>query len=588
MENNIKTTSLDQLAWMSFFSQWSQRIQTLHRLYLQQAGSQQTALNWVLAFELFQKMLKEVSFDVQSLSKECLSYTEETAALVQAIASGTSSDLNRFDKRFTADIWQTHPLYRWLHQHYLVLCAQIERCLSNIKNLDRETEKKLHFYTKQFLDALSPGHFMMTNPEILETTLKTQGQNIIQGLDHFIEDMERSEGKFQISMTDLSAFTLGENIATTPGKVIYQNALMQLIQYEPQTEHVYKKPLLIIPPWINKYYILDLNPQQSLVNWLVQKGYTVFMISWINPDASYAHKGFEDYLLEGPIAALDAILEATGEREVHALGYCIGGTLLACMLSYLAYHGQNRVVSGTYLTTLLDFSEPGDLGVFMDEKQIASLEALMEKEGFLDGKTLAHLFNSLRANDLVWSYYIKHYLKGAAPLPMDILFWNADSTNLPQAMHRFYLRNMYLENRLIQPGGIQLAGIPMDLKSIKIPVYFLSTEQDHIAPWKSTYAGMQLHAGPSTFVLGGSGHVVGVINSPEKNKYHYYTHERKYRKAESFIKHAKRHSGSWWDHWEAWLRKHGDQTVTQRQPGEGNLCVIESAPGSYAKNCRAF
>lgn len=556
----------DQLAWMSFFSQWTQRIQTLHRLYLQQVGSKETAHLWTPTFDLLQSVFKEATSDY-------LPYPEEGALL---------SNFDPLDKRFRGDLWQTHPFYLWLHQCYLILCSQIERRLSSIKNLDPSTKKKLHFCTKQLLDALSPGHFVMTNPEVLQITLQTQGQNIIQGLDHFIEDIARTEGQFQISMTDLNAFTLGKNIATTKGRVIYQNTLMQLIQYEPQTKHVYKEPLLIIPPWINKYYVLDLNKEQSLVNWLVQKGYTVFMISWVNPDAHYAETQFEDYLLEGPLAALDVIFKIAGIVQIHAVGYCIGGTLLACLLSYLAYYGQSqKVLSGTYLTTLLDFSEPGDLSVFIDEQQINSLEKLMEKQGFLDGKTLGHLFNSLRANDLIWSYYIKHYLQGNVPLPMDVLFWNADSTNLPKAMHRFYLRNMYLENRLIQPGGIQLAGVPIDLKSVQIPVYFLSTEQDHIAPWKSTYAGMHLHSGPSTFVLGGSGHVLGVINAPGKNKYHFYTNKRKYRKPETFIKNAQRHLGSWWEHWEAWLRSQsGGQTVCQRKVKQG----IGSAPGTYTEN----
>lgn len=583
----METNFQEQLAWASFFSQWVQRMQTLHSLCLKKTASKEMTLDWEGAFELFQTTLKEIPFDFQTFSKDFQSFSEEISTLLQDILSEKKSENFGPDKRFTSSLWQTHPVYRVLHQNYLLFCGQIERHLSNMTDMDQSQKRKLFFYAKQFMDALSPAHFVMTNPEVLQMTFQTQGQNIIEGLDRLIEDMQRNESVFQISMTDLGTFSLGENIATTPGHVIYENALMQLIQYEPQTETVHKTPLLIIPPWINKYYILDLNPGQSLIRWLVQQGYTVFTISWVNPDASYANKQFEDYLLEGPLTALDVILKATGESGVHAVGYCIGGTLLACMLCYLAHHGQDRVVSGTYLTTLLDFSEPGDLGVFVDEKQIASLEALMEKNGFLDGKVLANLFNSLRANDLVWSYYIQHYLQGAKPAPADVLFWNSDSSNLTKASHGFYLRNFYLENRLAR-GNLRLSGAPMNLGSIQVPAYFLSTEQDHIAPWKSTYQGMKLHGGHSTFVLSGSGHVMGVINSPVKNKYYYYTQpgSRRYQKADSFLKHAQKKSGSWWMHWNAWLQKHSDDKVLPRWPGENGLSILEPAPGSYAKNIR--
>ncbi len=587
MEYNANE-ALDQIAWTHFFSRFSNRMQTLYQVYLQKNWAHDTAQVWAPAFDLLQTVLKQASFDFQQVSENYQAYTQAVSDLLSSIALGKAPETyDKPDRRFNSDLWKNHPLYRWLHQHYLLICQQIEQQITQIQGLDRETERKLRFYIKQFLDAISPGHFFITNPDLLQITFQTQGENIIQGLDRFIEDIDRSDGKLQISMTDLTAFKVGENIATTPGKVIYQNDLMQLIQYTPQTTQVYQKPLLIIPPWINKYYILDINPKQSMVNWLVQQGYTVFIISWINPNASYANKDFEDYLLEGPIAALTAIEQATGEQEVNAVGYCIGGTLLGCTLSYLTHHQQqNRITSATYLTTLLDFSDPGDLGVFIDEKQLQALETIMEKQGFLDGQTMAHLFGSLRANDLIWTYYVKHYLEGKAPMPMDILFWNADSTHLPAAMHRFYLRNMYLHNRLVEPGGIELAGTPIHLNAIKTPVYFLSAEQDHIAPWQSTYLGRHFHGGPTTFVLAGSGHVMGVINSPGKNKYYYYTEKRKVKHPDIFIKNAKRNEGSWWNHWEKWMRRHSGNSVAARIPGKGQLPALEAAPGTYAKGCR--
>jgi polyhydroxyalkanoate synthase len=380
-------------------------------------------------------------------------------------------------------------------------------------------------------------------------------------------------------MTDERAFRLGENVAATPGKVVFQNDLMQLIQYAPTTAEVRRRPLLIIPPWINKFYILDLKPQNSFIKWAVDQGHTLFVISWVNPDERLAHKSFDDYMLEGPLAALDAIERATGEREANVIGYCIGGTLLACTLAWMAKRGDTRVVSATFFTALTDFVEAGELKVFIDDAQIELLEAHVAKRGYLEGRHMATVFNLLRANDLIWSFVVNNYLLGREPLPFDLLYWNADSTRMPAAMHSFYLRNMYLENRLAQPGGITLAGEALDLRDIDIPIYQLSTESDHIAPWKSTYALSQLVRGPYRFVLSGSGHIAGVINPPAANKYYYLTSAANPPTSDEWLAGAARHAGSWWTDWAAWVAEQGGGAVPAREP----TAAIEEAPGSYVR-----
>ncbi|MDX1654371.1 MAG: alpha/beta fold hydrolase, partial [Candidatus Competibacteraceae bacterium] len=367
------------------------------------------------------------------------------------------------------------------------------------------------------------------------------------------------------------------------GKVVYQNELIQLIQYEPSTEQVYQKPLLVVPPWINKFYILDLRPKNSFIKWWVDQGFTVFVISWVNPDENLADRNFEDYLQQGPLAALDAIEQATGEKEVNGVGYCLGGTLLASTLGYLAAKNDKRIRSGTFFTTMIDFSRPGELEVFIDEEQITQLEKRMEKRGYLEGSEMATTFNMLRANDLIWSFFINNYLLGKDPFPFDLLYWNSDSTRMPAAMHSFYLRNMYQRNLLKEPGGITLLDTPIDLTKVKTPVYFLSTIEDHIAPWKSTYGGTQVFKGSVRFVLGGSGHIAGVINPPVGGKYHYWTGNKTPADPHEWFESAKQNQGSWWPDWHKWVEKQAGEKVPARKPGDGKLKVIEDAPGSFAK-----
>jgi polyhydroxyalkanoate synthase len=402
-------------------------------------------------------------------------------------------------------------------------------------------------------------------------------------LSNLLEDLARGEGRLAIKMTDLDAFELGANLALTPGKVIFQTDLMQLIQYAPSTEQVYQRPLLIIPPWINKYYILDLRPKNSFIKYAVEQGFTVFVISWVNPDERHAEKTFEDYMLEGPLAALDAIEQATGEREANVIGYCLGGTLLACTLAYLAARRERPIAAASFFTALTDFENPGELGVFIDEEQLAAMDEMMAKRGYLDGREMATTFNMLRANDLIWSFVVNNYLLGKEPFPFDLLYWNSDSTRMPYAMHSFYLHKFYQENKLVEPGGITLCDVPIDLRKIRLPVYMLSTREDHIAPWATTYSATQLYRGKSRFVLAGSGHIAGVVNPPTQQKYGYWTNDRLPPDPKDWLDGATEHPGSWWPDWAAWNVDKSGPKVPARQPGGGKLAPIEDAPGAYAR-----
>ena len=500
---------------------------------------------------------------------------QETASVAET-ASG--------DRRFRHQDWQNVFLYDYVKQSYLIAAKHLHESLAGVQGLDAQTTKKIDFYTRQYIDALSPTNFVLTNPEVMRETLATNGQNLLKGFNNLLEDLTRGNGaKLKVSMTDERAFKLGENVAVTPGKVVYQNDLMQLIQYTPATGEVYRRPLLIVPPWINKYYILDLREKNSFVKWAVGEGHTVFIVSWVNPDARFARKTFEDYLNEGPLAALNAIERTTGEREVNVIGFCLGGTLLATALGVLAAKNDTRVKSATFLATLIDFERPGELEVFVDEAQVTALEKRMEERGYLEGSEMATTFNMLRANDLIWSFVVSNYLLGRDPFPFDLLYWNSDSTRMPAAMHAYYLRNMYLRNLLAKPGGIVLNETPVDLSSVRIPCYFASTLEDHIAPWKSTYAGARLFTGPVRFVLGGSGHIAGIVNPPAANKYSYSVHEELVADPDAWQKSAVTHPGSWWADWSRWSAEQGGDKVPARGPGSGGLAAIEDAPGSYVR-----
>jgi polyhydroxyalkanoate synthase subunit PhaC len=489
------------------------------------------------------------------------------------------------DPRFKDADWSSNFLFDYLKQSYLIAARHIQHAVSLVEGLPEESEKKVAFFTRQYVDALSPSNFVLTNPQVLRETLQSGGQNLVRGLNNLLADIEKGGGELRISMTDEKAFKLGKNVATTPGKVVYQNELMQLIQYEPRTKEVFRRPLVIIPPWINKYYILDLRESNSFIRWALDQGHTVFVLSWVNPDARLALKGFDDYMVEGPLAALDAVEKATGERVVNFIGYCLGGTLLGATLGYLQVKKQlDRVASATFFVSLLDFSKPGELGVFIDEAQVENLERKMNERGYLEGSEMAGTFNLLRANDLVWSFVVNNYLLGKDPFPFDLLYWNSDSTRMPAKMHSFYLRNMYIRNRLGVPGGIELGGVPIDLSKVTTPAYFISTVEDHIAPWKTTYVGSRYLGGPVRFVLGGSGHIAGIVNPPAAKKYHHWTNEAHAETPEQWFEGATQTAGSWWPDWQAWIEAQNgaEPKVPARKPGDGKLKVLEDAPGSYA------
>ena len=491
------------------------------------------------------------------------------------------------DRRFRHEDWQEHFLFDYVKQSYLIAARWLHNAVASVEGLDEHTQKKVDFFTRQYIDALAPSNFALTNPEVFRETVASGGQNLVKGLNNLLDDIERGNGQLKISMTDSKAFELGVNIATTPGKVVYQNELMQLIQYEPTTAKVYKRPLLIIPPWINKYYILDLREKNSLVKWCVEHGLTVFVISWVNPDKKLAGKDFVDYMQEGPLAALGAIEQATGEREISALGYCLGGTLLTATLGYMAAKKDRRIASAGFMSALIDFTGAGELEVFIDESQVQALEKKMNERGYLEGSEMANSFNMLRSNDLIWSFVINNYLLGRDPFPFDLLHWNCDSTRMPAKMHSFYLRNMYLRNALKDPAGISLADVPIDVSRITQPAYFVSAIEDHIAPWKTTYAGPRLLSGKSRFVLSGSGHIAGMINPPSANKYGYWTNDKLAATPDEWLAGAKQHEGSWWNDWLTWLKPQLGSQVAARVPGKsggkGRLKIIESAPGSYAR-----
>jgi polyhydroxyalkanoate synthase len=483
------------------------------------------------------------------------------------------------DARFKDQEWSNNFVFDYIKQSYLLAARHIQHAVAAVEGLPDESEKKVAFFTRQYVDALAPTNFLMTNPQVLRETMASGGQNLVKGLNNLLNDIEKGGGELRVSMTDEKAFTLGKNVATTPGKVVFQTELMQLIQYQPLTKDVYKRPLVIIPPWINKYYILDLREKNSFIRWALEQGHTVFVLSWVNPDARLAQKGFEDYMLEGPLAALDYVEKATGESGINFIGYCLGGTLLGATLAYLKAKNQDRVACATFFVSLLDFSQPGELGVFIDEAQVANLEKKMNERGYLEGSEMAGTFNLLRANDLVWGFVVNNYLLGKDPFPFDLLYWNADSTRMPARMHSFYLRNMYIGNLMGKPGGITLAGVPIDLSQVKIPAYFISTVEDHIAPWKTTYKGARYLGGKVRFVLGGSGHIAGIVNPPAAKKYHYWTNEAMPDTPEKWFETATQKPGSWWEDWQAWMDK---QNAGEKVPARQPLKPLEDAPGSYA------
>jgi polyhydroxyalkanoate synthase subunit PhaC len=557
------------------------------------------------------------------LWRDYMGLWERTARRMMGGAAEPGVEPVRGDKRFRDREWQENQVFDFIKQSYLLAANSMQNTVAQVNGLDEKQRRRIAFYTKQFADAVAPTNFVLTNPEVLRTTLQSNGENLVKGLQHLLEDLERGGGDVSIRQTK-DAFKVGENIALTPGKVVFRNELIELLQYNPTTEQVHEIPLLVFPPWINKFYILDLRPENSFLRWAVSRGYTVFVASWVNPDQHLAKKTFEDYMREGIFAGLDAVQAATGAAKVNCIGYCIGGTLLSATLAYMAAEGDARVNSATFFAAQTDFSEAGDLQIFIDEEQLAAMKQQMENAGgVLEGGKMATTFNMLRANDLIWGFVVNNYLLGKEPAPFDLLYWNSDTTRMPEACHLFYLHEFY-KNNALSKGEMHFGDVRLDLSKVKIPIYLQSAREDHIAPFRSVYKSTRLFGGPVRFIVAGSGHIAGVVNHPDAKKYQYWTNDSygavvngsngkaanakakaansakarsksaaangaaalEVRKSypatvEEWWEGAAEHPGSWWPDWDAWLSKLSGKKVPARRPGDGKLKVLGPAPGTY-------
>jgi len=487
------------------------------------------------------------------------------------------------DKRFLDPAWSSNPMFDVMKQSYLLTANWLNDLVGEVEGVEPLTKRRVAFFMKMLTDAFSPSNFLISNPEALRAIAESNGESLVKGMENFAADLERGAGQLSISQTDTAPFKVGENVATAPGKVVYQNELIQLLQFSPTTEQVHEIPLLIFPPWINKFYILDLRPENSMIRWLTGQGFTVFVTSWVNPDQSLSTRTFEDYMVEGIYAASQAVMVQCGVEQVNTVGYCIGGTLLSCALAYMAAKGEKRIASATFFAAQQDFSEAGDLLLFTDDAWIDDVEKQMDAEGgVLSGKAMADTFNALRANDLIWSFFVNNYLIGKEPKPFDLLFWNGDQTRMPKTLHLFYLREFYKENKLAL-GKLVLGGETLDLAKVKIPIYIQSSKEDHIAPFRSVYKGGKLFGGPVTFMMSGSGHIAGVINAPVARKYQHWTNDALPATVEEWIAGATEHPGSWWENWAAWLARRSGGMVPARDPAKGPLKPLEDAPGSFVK-----
>ena len=485
------------------------------------------------------------------------------------------------DKRFNDPDWASNPMFDLMKQSYLLSSNWLNGLVAEVQGVDPAAKRRVEFFTKMLTDAFSPSNFLISNPAALREVMQTNGESLVRGMENFAADLERGGGQLAISQTDLAKFKVGENVATAPGKVVYQNDILQLLQFDPTTETVCEIPLLIFPPWINKFYILDLRPENSMIRWLTGQGFTVFVASWVNPDQQLAAKTFEDYMLEGIYDATQQVMTQCGVEKVNTVGYCIGGTLLSVALAHMAAKGDQRINSATFFAAQQDFAEAGDLLLFTDEKWLQSIEQQMDQAGgFLPSQSMADTFNALRGNDLIWSFFVSNYLMGKEPRPFDLLFWNADQTRMPKSLHLFYLRNFYKDNALTT-GQLSLGGEHLDLSKVKTPIYVQSSKDDHIAPYRSVYRGAKAFGGPVTFTMAGSGHIAGVINHPDARKYQHWTNQALPADVGEWISGAQENPGSWWPHWAEWLRAKSGKQVPARDPAEGKLKPLENAPGSF-------
>ena len=560
-----------------------------------QAGADPSQISTAMPFDserLINAVKKYKNVDMESLLQNQVSIMQQhmelwqntNKALLGLETSKETVSEEKGDKRFADSEWNTSPVFSYIKQAYLLNSRMLTNIVDNIEFEDPKQAEKARFYTRQYINSTSPTNMALTNPEVCREILETKGENLAHGIENFVRDLQQSPIEaLKITQSDPDAFTLGQNLAYTPGKVVFQNSLFQLLQYKATTKQVYKTPLLIVPPFINKYYVLDLDAKKSLVRWLASQGFTVFMVSWVNPDASMAETRFEDYVLQGVVTAIDTIEKITGSREINAAGYCVGGTVLSIAQAWLRARGDERLRSCTFFTTLTDFTEPGELGAYLSEEMLPILEQNSKIKGIFDGRILALSFNLLRENNLFWSYFINNYLKGKDPVAFDILFWNSDSTNIPAETFAYYLRNMYMDNKLADAGALEIDGTPIDLASIDTPSYFLATVADHIVPWQGAYHSSRLVSGPARFVLGESGHVAGVINPAEGGKYSHWVNETVTDSADDWKAAATEASGSWWLDWREWLQPLSGKKIAARKSGSKAFPPIEDAPGSYVR-----
>ncbi len=517
-----------------------------------------------------------------SLSNKFVSLWAETLKTMQGQHARAIAQEQPRDKRFVDEEWSSNPYFSFLKQAYLITSDWADDMVQKAEGLDETTKKKAEFYVKQLSGAISPSNFLPTNPELIRTTLSENGENLVRGMKMLAEDIEAGKGDLKIRQSDNSGFILGKNIATTPGKVVLRNDIMELIQYAPTTPNVLARPLVIVPPWINKFYVLDLNSEKSFVRWAVSQGITVFLISWVNPDERHKSYDFETYMRNGIFKAIDCAKDITGSTDVHAAGYCVGGTLLAVTLAYMAATNDKRIAQATFLTTQVDFQNAGDLKIFADEEQIKAVEDIMSRHGYLPGTKMAGAFNMLRPLDLIWPYVINNYIKGKQPVAFDLLYWNSDATRMPEANHRFYLRNCYLENRLAK-GEMVIGGVTLDLRKVTIPIYNLAAREDHIAPAKSVFFGSKLFGGSVRFVLAGSGHIAGVVNPATKAKYQFWTGGKVEGSLNDWIEQAKETAGSWWTDWRQWCAQTAKTETKAPHVGNENFKPIVDAPGDYVR-----
>jgi polyhydroxyalkanoate synthase len=528
-----------------------------------------------------QDMSQLMSAGAQAWAKGFEAWGKMLSGVAAVPAAGEAQPIK--DRRFSAPEWAENPIFDTIRQSYLQLSDQLLGSVAEIEGIDADTRHKLQFATKSFVDAMAPSNFALTNPTVLKRTLETKGENLLKGLSNMLRDIAAG----QLSQTKKGAFEVGRNLATTPGKVIHETPLYQLIQYTPTTPEVLKVPVVVFPPWINRFYILDLTPEKSFVKWCVDQGISLFMVSWKSADESIADVGLDDYVLGGQIDAIDTVREVLGVEAVHAIGYCVAGTTLAATLAYLQAKGQaDKVKSATFFTAQVDFTRAGDLKLFLGDETMGLLGQLTAEKGYLDGRYMAATFNLLRGRDLIWSYVVNNYLMGEEPAPFDLLHWNSDTTNLPAGWHKNYLETLYQANKLAEKFGISVAGVGIDIDTVKTPAYIQAGREDHIAPPESVWKVMDHFAGPMRFVLAGSGHIAGVVNPPAAGKYQYWVNETDAKTLDEFVAGAKEHKGSWWPDWLEWLKKQDPATVKAegaRIPGKGKKKPIEDAPGRYVK-----